>query len=84
MAEIIKYYWYKIVKFENGKYGIRRWLFGWEYLNLNKLAGELVWWERDYKWFDEDCQHEDLQAVQKFYTKKFLTPKKPIDYGTPI
>lgn len=83
MAEIIKYYWYRVVKFENGMYGIRRWLFGWEYLDFTMPRGEITWHSRDSNWF-RDCQHENLEGVQQFYTKKFLTPKKPIDYGTPV
>jgi hypothetical protein len=56
----------RIVKFENGKYGIRTgfWLFGYRYIDLKK---------RPFNWkinsgFIDDCQ-SDLKTVRKFLYK---------------
>ena len=31
----------RIVKFKDGKYGVRRWGFGWEFLDMRDLS---YWW----------------------------------------
>jgi len=46
----------KLVKFANGKYGIRKgWIFK-EYLDLT--TQNHYWWSQTSKWFVIDCQVE--------------------------
>ena len=62
----------KIVKFKDGRYAIRKWFFGYQYLNLNDVVR---WVNRDYKWF-HNCLTDDIERIMRF--------TEPIDYGTPI
>lgn len=93
MAAVIKW-WIRIVKFDNGTYGIRRWWFGWEYLDITGYTlriyasndfsnNDKVWQDRKYTYFGA-CQHGNLQELQRYYEKIFLPPKKVIDYGKPV
>ncbi len=48
----------KIVKFENGKYGVRgSWFFGWRFKDL----ADNYWWRQGHKWF-KDCQGTEERA----------------------
>jgi len=51
----------KIVQFKNGKYGIRKWFFGWKFADL-KLKGR-YWWP---VWSDyySDCQGTKENVIE--------------------
>lgn len=62
----------KIVKFSDGKYGVRKWtLFGYEYLDLLQ---PVFWWGLDSTFFGY-C-HGTLQAAEKAAAR--------FDKGTPV
>lgn len=53
---------YKLVRFHNGKYGIRTyWFFGWHFLDL---VSEGYHWRRCDKFFSH-CQADKETAMQK-------------------
>lgn len=58
----------KIVKFKDGKFGIRRFnlFFGYEYLDLNHDDAQ-YWWTRGDIFFN-DCK-KDLPTCQKKYNQ---------------
>jgi len=57
----------KLVKFKNGKFGVRRWsLFGWyEFVSFD--MGCKFWWGSTSDHF-EDCQTTEEQA-REFYNR---------------
>jgi hypothetical protein len=66
----------KIVKFKDGKYGIRRgwhWWIGYEYKDLT--SG--YWWHAGGSEVQKSCKSPDLDLVQKILTEM-------TDMGTPI
>lgn len=67
----------KIVKFHDGKYGIRKgfhWWTGYEYKDLEHG----YWWSVGCSEFQKSCKSSDLELVQKILTE--MTDKgKPID-----
>ena len=67
----------RIVKFKNGKYAIRRWMFGWQYKDL-RTPGNMSpwWWGRHENWFC-DCVTDDLELVKRIFYER-------TDRGTPI
>ncbi len=75
----------KIVKFVNGKYGIRQFNFyymAYDYLDLTD-EGLDHWRLRDDRWYN-DCQHDNLEFVkQQFAEHKRLTAISS-DTGTAI
>ena len=50
------------VQFSNGKYGIRRWRLGWEYLDL--MTHE-YWWGKNYTCF-KYCQAKDEPEINNY------------------
>jgi hypothetical protein len=63
----------KIVKFSDGKYGVRKWsLFGYEYLSLRFPL--MFWWTRGSTFYDE-CRGTLGEASAAF---------AKMDKGTPV
>lgn len=60
----------KIVKFNNGTYGIRRWFFGYQFKDLETA----FWWRVGSKWIMH-CQGEKEKVIEIFNQKT--------DYGVP-
>jgi hypothetical protein len=72
----------KVVKFENGKYAIRRWRFGYEYLHmgLTEHQSRCEWLTAHHLSFCLfDTEHS---AVLQF--NELNKPRTKPDYGTPI
>jgi hypothetical protein len=67
-----------IVKFKDGKYGIRRkrWFCPYEYLDLKTDQ----WWTRGSRWFSGSCCSFDLSLVNNTYNAYNVLE----DIGTPI
>ena len=61
----------KIVKFQNGSYGIRKWSFGYQYKDLK----DHFWWSLQSNHF-KDCQGTIAQVLDVFKQKK--------DKGVPV
>jgi hypothetical protein len=56
----------KIVKFENGKYGVRmHWAFGWHFLDLV---------DRRYKWLQRSEHFRDWQTVDLEWCQRYVAP----------
>lgn len=66
----------KIVQFKNGKYGIRRWVFGYEFLDLQNKRS----WRKLNSSYFKDCQGTFQEALEVIDTGKSLS-KKQIDQG---
>jgi len=66
----------KIVKFEDGMYGIRRNIFGFYFYFDFKEKNRTYWWRINSRWI-RDCKVSESRARQVFY-------KPRIDYGIPI
>ncbi len=49
-----------VVQFNNGKYGVRRWRFGWEY----RSSTNSYWWAKDSEYF-QCCMLNTLDDVYK-------------------
>ena len=60
------------VLFSNGKYGIRRWNLGWEYMDLRTNS---FWWNK-YKEYFTDCMTEDPSKLSNVF---ILITEKVID-----
>jgi hypothetical protein len=69
----------KIVKFENGKYGIRKgWFpYSYQYLDLVTTKNNEFWWGTESVFFETDCQgtKERVMAVCK---RKYVQQHKKI------
>ena len=63
-----------IVKFEDGSYGIRRYVFpfGYEFKEITRDINT-NWWGTDFGSFSSYCKSTDLNKVQKIF--KDLTDK---------
>lgn len=61
---------YKLVKFHNGLYGVRKGIFSHKYLDLYHPQ---FWWRKDSKWIG-DCQGTLETATQAYAgLKRFAT-----------
>lgn len=61
----------KIVKFKDGRYGIRKWtLFGYRFLGLESYY--VTWWNKESSYM-QHCKSFDLEEV-----------KNKLDVGEPI
>lgn len=66
----------KLVKFSNGKYGIRRGIFDKEYLDFSfRTEHKRLWWPRCSGYF-KDCMTSEEIARKEF---EFLKSNKWID-----
>jgi hypothetical protein len=82
----------EIVKFRNGKFGIRKysWLgndygFFGGYVYLDKTSS--YWWPNSHKWVERYSQFDDLESTQKRLEEFKKTPimvKVPKDSGEPV
>jgi len=70
----------KIVRFNDGKYAIRKWFLGYLYFNLKSFDGYERWVCIEDAWFNH-CTTYDIDILIKRMNPE---PPEPIDYGTPI
>lgn len=72
----------KIVKFKDGKYGVRQWsLFDFGYLFLD-LNSPKFWWGPDKHFFRNDCRgtlDEVREAIRRHENMKSADLGEPID-----
>lgn len=67
----------KIVKFNNGKYAVRKggWISGYQYLDLRST--EHFWWSKDCQYFPH-CLADSLEEVEE------RKPWTVMDNGSPV
>lgn len=62
----------RIVKFKDGQYGIRRWLFGFEYLDLSNRCT----WRRSTSLYFDNCKGSFKKAVIVIDKGRLLSKKE--------
>lgn len=57
------------VLFSNGKYGVRRWNLGWQYLDFRNVG---FWWGKEKSYF-QDCMVDTVENLDNCF---FLITEK--------
>lgn len=72
----------EIVKFDNGKYGVRRkcWYGGYYFLSMGDYWYH-PWFDKYF--IDKYCMFEDIQYAQELF-QRWQYHTNSVDYGTPI
>jgi hypothetical protein len=64
----------RIVKFKDGRFGIRKWSFGYFGYIFKDLVNDQFWWPQNYKYFykyEDDIKSEDIGKVTKIYESMY-------------